>query len=143
MRKSLLLLLFPLCLVSCGGGTSQDDYDALQAKYNQLEKESNDYKSQLSKCKSELANYREKCEDLQEQIDNQTSSTNTPTQIVEGSVVGSKAGQVLALATTEVKNLYNDVLFGDISGTDDLLRRLETILNDMDNQYYIVKISLL
>ena len=142
MKKSLLLLLFPVCLISCGG-VSQDDYDALQAKYNQLEKESNDYKSQLSKCKSELTNYREKCEDLQEQIDNQTSSTNTPTQIVERSVVGSKSGQVLALATTEVKNLYNDVLFGDISGTDDLLRRLETILNDMDNQYYIVKISLL
>ena len=55
MRKSLLLLLFPLCLVSCGGGTSQDDYDALQAKYNQLEKEANDCKSQLSSCQSELA----------------------------------------------------------------------------------------
>lgn len=59
MRKSLLLLLFPLCLVSCGGGTSQDDYDALQAKYNQLEKEANDCKSQLSSCQSELADYKE------------------------------------------------------------------------------------
>lgn len=131
MRKRILLLLFPLCLVSCGG-TSQDDYDALQAKYNQLEEEANDYKSQLSSCKSELADYKEKCENLQEQIDNEASS-NVPTQVVERTVVGSNAGQVLALATTEVKKLYNDVLFGDISGTDDLLRRLETILNDMNN----------
>lgn len=133
MKKSLFLLLFPLCLVSCGG-TSQDDYDALQAKYNQLEEEANDCKSQLSSCKSELADYKEKCENLQEQIDNEASS-NVPTQVVERTVVGSNAGQVLALATTEVKNLYNDVLFGDISGTDDLLRRLETILNDMNYQY--------
>lgn len=133
MKKSLLLLLFPLCLVSCGG-TSQDDYDALKAKYNQLEKEANDYKSELSSCKSELADYKEKCENLQEQIDNKSSS-NVPTQIVERTVIGSHSGQVLALATIEVKNLYNDVLFGDISGTDDLLRRLETILNDMDYQY--------
>ena len=78
-------------------------------KYNQLEKESNDNKSQLSNCQSELADYKEKCENLQEQIDN--------------------AEQV----TTKVKSLYNDVLFGNISGTDELLRRLETILNDMNN----------
>lgn len=108
MRKRIFLLLLPLCLISCGG-VSQDDYDALQAKYNQLEKESNDYKSQLSNCQSKLADYKEKCENLQEQIDN--------------------AEQV----TTKVKNLYNDVLFGNISGTDDLLSRLETILNDMNN----------
>lgn len=134
MKKSLLLLIFSLCLVSCGGA-SQDDYNALQSKYNQLEKESNGYKSQLSSCKSELADYKEKCENLQEQIDNESSSTNVPTQVVERTVVGSKAGLVLALATTEVKNLYNDVLFGDISGTDELLKRLEIILNDMDYQY--------
>ena len=84
MRKSLLLLLFPLCLVSCGGGTSQDDYDALQAKYNQLEKEANDCKSQLSSCQSELADYKEKCEDLQEQIENQSSSNDVPTRVIEG-----------------------------------------------------------
>lgn len=108
MKKSLLLLLFPLCLVSCGGA-SQDDYDALQSKYNQLEKEANDYKSQLFSCQSELADYKEKCEDLQEQIDNSEQ------------------------VTTKVKKLYNDVLFGNISGTDELLHRLETILNDMNN----------
>lgn len=120
MRKRIFLLLLPLCLISCGR-VSQEDYDSLMYKYNQLEKESNDYKSQLSNCQSELSDYKEKCENLQEQIDNQTSSTN------------NNAGQVLDLATIKVKNLYNDVLFGNISGTDDLLRRLETILNDMNN----------
>lgn len=108
MRKRIFLLLLPLCLISCGK-VSQEDYDSLMYKYNQLEKESNDYKSQLSSCQSELADYKEKCENLQEQKDN------------------------VEQVTTKVKNLYNDVLFGNISGTDDLLRRLETILNDMNN----------
>jgi septal ring factor EnvC (AmiA/AmiB activator) len=132
MRKSLLLLLFPLCLVSCGGGTSQDDYDALQAKYNQLEKEANDCKSQLSSCQSELADYKEKCEDLQEQIENQSSSNDVPTRVIERTVVGSNAKQILVIAKNDVKNLYNDVLYGNVNGTDDLLKRLEIILNDMD-----------
>lgn len=135
MRKSLLLLLFPLCLVSCGGGTSQDDYDALQAKYNQLEKEANDCKSQLSSCQSELADYKEKCEDLQEQIENQSSSNDIPTRVIERTVVGSNAKQILVIAKNDVKNLYNDVLYGNVNGTDDLLKRLEIILNDMDYQY--------
>lgn len=135
MRKSLLLLLFPLCLVSCGGGTSQDDYDALQAKYNQLEKEANDCKSQLSSCQSELADYKEKCEDLQEQIENQSSSNDVPTRVIERTVVGSNAKQILVIAKNDVKNLYNDVLYGNVNGTDDLLKRLEIILNDMDYQY--------
>ena len=103
MRKSLLLLLFPLCLVSCGGGTSQDDYDALQAKYNQLEKEANDCKSQLSSCQSELADYKEKCEDLQEQIGNQSSSNDVPTRVIERTVVGSNAKQILVIAKNDVK----------------------------------------
>ena len=132
MRKSLLLLLFPLCLVSCGGGTSQDDYDALQAKYNQLEKEANDCKSQLSSCQSELADYKEKCEDLQEQIVNQSSSNDIPTRVIERTVIGSNAKQILVIAKNDVKNLYNDVLYGNVNGTDDLLKRLEIILNDMD-----------
>ena len=133
MRKSLLLLLFPLCLVSCGGGTSQDDYDALQAKYNQLEKEANDCKSQLSSCQSELADYKEKCEDLQEQIENQSSSYDIPTRVIERTVVGSNAKQILVIAKNDVKNLYNDVLYGNFNGTDDLLRRIETILSYMDD----------
>ena len=133
MRKSLLLLLFPLCLVSCGGGTSQDDYDALQAKYNQLEKEANDYKSQLSSCQSELADYKEKCEDLQEQIGNQSSSNDVPTRVIERTVVGSNAKQILVIAKNDVKNLYNDVLYGNVNGTDDLLRRIEAILSYMDD----------
>ena len=126
MRKSLLLLLFPLCLVSCGGGTSQDDYDALQAKYNQLEKEANDCKSQLSSC-------QEKCEDLQEQIENQSSSNDVPTRVIERTVVGSNAKQILVIAKNDVKNLYNDVLYGNVNGTDDLLRRIEAILSYMDD----------
>ena len=133
MRKSLLLLLFPLCLVSCGGGTNQDDYDALQAKYNQLEKEANDCKSQLSSCQSELADYKEKCEDLQEQIENQSSSNDVPTQVIERTVVGSNAKQILVIAKNDVKNLYNDVLYGNVNGTDDLLRRIEAILSYMDD----------
>lgn len=133
MRKSLLLLLFPLCLVSCGGGTNQDDYDALQAKYNQLEKEANDCKSQLSSCQSELADYKEKCEDLQEQIGNQSSSNDVPTRVIERTVVGSNAKQILVIAKNDVKNLYNDVLYGNFNGTDDLLRRIETILSYMDD----------
>lgn len=133
MRKSLLLLLFPLCLVSCGGGTSQDDYDALQAKYNQLEKEANDCKSQLSSCQSELADYKEKCEDLQEQIENQSSSNDIPTRVIERTVVGSNAKQILVIAKNDVKNLYNDVPYGNFNGTDDLLRRIETILSYMDD----------
>lgn len=133
MKKSLLLLLFPLCLVSCGGGTSQDDYDALQAKYNQLEKEANDYKSQLSSCQSELADYKEKCEDLQEQIGNQSSSNDVPTRVIERTVVGSNAKQILVIAKNDVKNLYNDVLYGNVNGTDDLLRRIEAILSYMDD----------
>jgi hypothetical protein len=133
MRKSLLLLLFPLCLVSCGGGTSQDDYDALQAKYNQLEKEANDYKSQLSSCQSELADYKEKCEDLQEQIGNQSSSNDVSTRVIERTVVGSNAKQILVIAKNDVKNLYNDVLYGNVNGTDDLLRRIEAILSYMDD----------
>lgn len=132
MRKSLLLLLFPLCLVSCGG-TSQDDYDALQAKYNQLEKEANDCKSQLSSCQSELADYKEKCEDLQEQIGNQSSSNDIPTRVIERTVIGSNAKQILVIAKNDVKNLYNDVLYGNVNGTDDLLRRIETILSYMDD----------
>lgn len=133
MRKSLLLLLFPLCLVSCGGGTNQDDYDALQAKCNQLEKEANDYKSQLSSCQSELADYKEKCEDLQEQIGNQSSSNDVPTRVIERTVVGSNAKQILVIAKNDVKNLYNDVLYGNVNGTDDLLRRIEAILSYMDD----------
>ena len=133
MRKSLLLLLFPLCLVSCGGGTSQDDYDALQAKYNQLEKEANDRKSQLSSCQSELADYKEKCEDLQEQIVNQSSSNDVPTRVIERTVIGSNAKQILVIAKNDVKNLYNDVLYGNVNGTDDLLRRIEAILSYMDD----------
>lgn len=133
MRKSLLLLLFPLCLVSCGGSTSQDDYDALQAKYNQLEKEANDCKSQLSSCQSELADYKEKCEDLQEQIVNQSSSNDVPTRVIERTVIGSNAKQILVIAKNDVKNLYNDVLYGNVNGTDDLLRRIETILSYMDD----------
>ena len=103
MRKSLLLLLFPLCLVSCGGGTSQDDYDALQAKYNQLEKEANDCKSQLSSCQSELADYKEKCEDLQEQIENQSSSNDIPTRVIERTVIGSNAKQILVIESKAVR----------------------------------------
>ena len=33
----------------------------------------------------------------------------------------------------DVKNLYNDVLYGNVNGTDDLLRRIEAILSYMDD----------
>ena len=80
-------------------------------KYNQLEKEANDCKSQLSSCQSELADYKEKCEDLQEQIVNQSSSNDVPTRVIERTVVGSNAKQILVIAKNECKKIFTMMYF--------------------------------